>query len=414
MKAQLFGVAFSATLLAACAPIPPPSVLGEVEQVRRGAAAQDARRYAPTAFAHAEKLRVDARRAHEEEDPAGAQILGEQALAAYTRAHVLSRLAHADEVQADARETRATSQAELARVEADQVRAAAELDAVEMKVKVAREAQAVMPSGKADPEREKARVEAAKSLALQARTLCAGARLLLGNAGPGTEPAAGAGGAGQAALAAGSRGAGTPAAPRGGLPAAVTSDLTAQVAEASAAVDKLDAALMAAASASPIDEASRVRARCLKVLTAVRQAGMPVAAGPGGGDVLLKEIAAAPGWDPIRDDRGVVVTLRGLFGKDASLTPAGEKRLQELARFAVSHPEFPLTAVLHADREPSPKEQATWKARADALVRVLGAAQVQHVETVLAGARVPVADPTGPTRSRNARVEIVFVSPRLF
>ena len=45
-------------------------------------------------------------------------------------------------------------------------------------------------------------------------------------------------------------------------------------------------------------------------------------------------------------------------------------------------------------------------------MRVLRAAQVQRVEPVLAGARAPLVDPAGRERGRNARVEIIFVTPQ--
>ncbi|AKT38012.1 hypothetical protein [Chondromyces crocatus] len=393
MKSQVAHAVVVAMLMAACAPIPPPSVLGEVDAVRQGAAAQDAKKYAPGAFAHAEKLREEARVAFEQGDRAGAQMLGERALAAFSHAHVLSRVAHAEEAGAEASKLLEAAGKELSQIEAEQARVAAELDAIDMKHKVAREAQPIAPSGKADPEREKARLAAARALVLQARTLCAAARLLGdGEAGGATAPAAD-------VQATGTAGA--------------TPSLAARLDEASAGVDKLDAALSGSPAVVPIDEASRVRARCLDVLTARRRAATPVTKAPGRGDELLSAIAAAGGWAPSRDDRGVVVTLRGLFGNGGTLTPAGEKQLQELARFAVAYPDFPIAAVLHADKEPTSQEQAAWKSRAEKVVTVLRAARVQRVETVLAGARSPLADPRGPARGRNARLEFVFVSPQI-
>lgn len=382
MNARFAFVAGLSLLAAACRPIPPPSVLSEVDQVRRGAAAEDARQYAPSAFAHAEKLRREASEAFAAGDQAGSQILGERAIAAYAHAHALARVAHAEEAEAGARKALDAAQEELTRTEADQKRVAAELDALDMKLNVAREAQPTPISGQADPEREKARLAAARSLVLQARMLCSAARLLVG---PGDAPVP--------------------------VPAPAAAPAT-RLDEAIAAVDKLDAALAAPVGATPIDEASRARARCLEVLTAARRAATPVSKAPGVGDALLATLSSAGGWAPTRDDRGVVVTLRGLFDGKSGLTPAGEARLRDLARIAAAHPAFPLAVVLHADREPSPKEQPTWQARAEAVVRVLRAAQVQRVEPVLAGARAPLVDPAGRERGRNARVEIIFVTPQ--
>jgi outer membrane protein OmpA-like peptidoglycan-associated protein len=185
--------------------------------------------------------------------------------------------------------------------------------------------------------------------------------------------------------------------------------LPAQLAEATAALDKLDADL-AGSGAAPIDQASRARAGCLAALTAARRAATPVSRAPGAGDALLADLSSAGKWSPARDDRGVVVTLRGVFA-GSGLTPAGEARLRELAAVAAAHPAFPVAVVLHSDREPPAKEVPTWKARAEAVVQVLRSGQAPRVEPVLAGSRAPVVDPAGSERARNARVEIVFVTP---
>jgi len=435
-----------AIFVAACAPTPRPSVLGEIEKVRGGAAAAQAKRLAPDAFAHAEKLRREADAAFEAEDLPGSQALGERSLAAYAHAHALARIAQAEEAEAAARKSLAAAQAELASMEADQARVAAELSALDMKIKVARDAQPITPSGRASPEREEARRAAARSLALQGRMLCAAARLLItpatttpgGESAPaapaapagatapaGGAPKAGATAAGATATAAGATAAGAPkagaaAAPAAGATAAgapkagataagAGGTLETQLAEATAAVDKLEGDLGQSGPA-PIDRASRVRAGCLAVLTAARRASTPVSRAPGAGDALLATLSGAGSWAPARDERGVVVTLRGILDP-SGLTPAGEARLRELATIAAAHPAFPVAVVLHSDREPAPRDEAAWRARADAIVRVLRAGQVQRVEPVLAGARAPVVDPAGRERGRNARVEIVFVTP---
>lgn len=185
-----------------------------------------------------------------------------------------------------------------------------------------------------------------------------------------------------------------------------------QLDEALAAVAKLDADL-ASASVAPIDQASRARAGCLSVLTLIRRAATPVSRVPGAGDALLAKLSAAGTFSPSRDERGVTVTLRGLF-KGNALTPAGEARLSELGRVAAAHPAFPVVAVLHQDRELTKNDEPAWRARADLVVRALKAGNASRVEPVLAGAVAPVVDPTGGDRARNARVEIVFVTPETF
>ncbi|WP_437757531.1 hypothetical protein [Sorangium sp. So ce1389] len=446
---RLATMAVTGALLGACAPIPRPAVLDELEHVRAGAVAAESKRYAPGAFARAEKLRGEALAALDKKDRSGAQILGEHSIAAHAYAHALSRVARAEAAEAEAKAQSSTGEASLAGLEAEQARVAAEVDALDMRIKVARDAQPVVPSGKADADREKARLAAARSLALQARLLCGAARLLIAPAEPasaqpagaqptaaqptGAQPAgaqpAGAQPAG--AQPAGAQPAGaqpttaqpTAAQPAGAQPA--SADLVAQLDAATAAIRKLDAEIAeiggsARAIPAPIDQASRARAGCLAALTAARRAATPVTRAPGAGDALLAELSAAGTWSPVRDDRGIVVTLRGLFAGNA-LTKAGEARLRDLARVAAAHPSFPVAVVVHTDRDISSREEPAWSARADAVVRALGPAPgasaagtspaAQPIAPFIAGSAAPVVDPGGSERARNARVEVVFVTP---
>ncbi|WP_437939433.1 hypothetical protein [Sorangium sp. So ce341] len=425
---RLATVAVAGVVLAACAPIPRPAVLDELDHVRAGAAAAESKRYAPGAFARAEKLRGDALAALDEKDRAGAQILGEQAVAAHAHAHAISRVARAEAAEAEAKAQRSAGEASLAGLEAEQARVAAEVDALDMRIKVARDAQPVVPSGKADADRERARLAAARSLALQARLLCGAARLLTAPAPPGnpqpdgTQPSAAQPGGPQPSAA--QPGAAQPGAAQPSAAQPGSANLAAQLDEATAAIKKLDADLAEAGVAgraipAPIDQASRARAGCLAALTAARRAATPVTRAPGAGDALLAELSAAGTWSPVRDDRGIVITLRGLFAGNA-LTKTGEARLRDLSRVAAAHPAFPVAVVVHTDREISAREEPAWAARADAVVRALdpaqgasaaAAPQAPRIAPFLAGSAAPVVDPGGSERGRNARVEIVFVTP---
>ncbi len=362
--------------LAACAPPPRPPVLGDVDQVRTGTAALEAKELAPAAYAHAEKLRADASVAYDAGDLSGAQILGEQALAAYAHAHAVARIARADGLGEKAAADVKAAQAELAKLDADNARVAAEVDALDLKVKVVRDAQPVTASGLADPDREAARMAAARALGVQARILCSAARLLAGD-GPGEGDAA---------------------------------KLSTQITEATSAVDKLDAALAPGAKLAPIDQASRTRAGCLSALTLVRRSKTPVAVASGAGDALLGELSSAGSWSPSRDDRGVFVTVRGIFSGDA-LSTAGDTKVAEVAKIAAAHPTFPVAVVVHTEKAPAGKEGAALKAKADAIVLALKKKGVSRVAGIVAGAAAPVVDPLGKDKARNARVEIVFVTP---
>ncbi|WP_437652682.1 hypothetical protein [Sorangium sp. So ce1182] len=421
---RLATMVVAGALLGACAPIPRPAVLDELEHVRAGAVAAESKRYAPGAFARAEKLRGEALAALDKKDRSGAQILGEHSIAAHAYAHALSRVARAEAAETEAKAQSSTGEASLAGLEAEQARVGAEVDALDMRIKVARDAQPVVPSGKADADREKARLAAARSLALQARLLCGAARLLIAPAEPaGAQPTAA---QPIAAQPAGAQPAGAQpvvAQPAAAQPA--SADLMAQLDSATAAIRKLDAELAEVGGSArpipaPIDQASRARAGCLAALTAARRAATPVTRAPGAGDALLAELSAAGTWSPVRDDRGIVVTLRGLFAGNA-LTKAGEARLRDLARVAAAHPSFPVAVVVHTDRDISSREEPAWSARADAVVRALGPAPgasaggaspaTQPIAPFVAGSAAPVVDPGGSERARNARVEVVFVTP---
>jgi len=227
--------------------------------------------------------------------------------------------------------------------------------------------------------RERARLAAARSLSLEARMLCGAARLLAGGAAPDEKAKA-------------------------------------QLDEADAALVKVEGELAAATiPAAPIDGATRARAGCLAALTALRRAGSPTSRAPGGGDALLAQISATGGYAPARDDRGVTVSLRNVFA-GASITPQGEARLVELGKIAAAHPTFPVEIVVHTDRPAGPREQDGLKARAEAAARAVekgGGGKVRTLPLV-AGNGVPLADPAGPDRARNARVEVVFVTPETF
>jgi outer membrane protein OmpA-like peptidoglycan-associated protein len=363
-------------LLAACAPPPRPPVLGDVDQVRGGPAALEAKVLAPAAYAHAEKLRGEADAAYESGDLAAAQILGEQALAAYAHAHAVARITRADTRTEKGRAELGAAQAELAKIEADQARVAAEVEALDLKIKVVRDAQPLVPSNRADPDREAARLAAARALSVQARVLCAAARLLASDAPKDSE----------------------------------VDKLKTTIDEAVAGADKLDAALGPSATLAPIDQASRTRAACLSALTLVRRAKSPVTRASGAGDALLTELSQAGSWAPSRDDRGVFVALRGIFAGDA-LSSAGDAKVVEVAKIAAAHPTFPLAVVVHADKAPVAKDEAQLRARADAVVAALKKNGVTKVTGVVAGAAAPVVDPAGKDKARNARVEIVFITP---
>ncbi len=371
--------------LAGCAPIPPPRVLERVEAVRRSPSVVEARRLAPTTVAQADALADQAQRTLEEDETgaiAVAQQLAEEALATYEKARATSRTVLADRRGEAAAKQRDEASEELVGLDADLARQGADVVAMERELAVLTELEMPRASGPAGAEREAARRVATRSLAPDARLLCASAALL-----------------------------GADAATLGPATAEVTA-----VEEASAAPGPV-----------PIDRAARVRARCLDELTRVRRRAaappVPPAGAPSGtqspaataparvevsADALLAELSAAK-LEPSRDERGVVVSVRDVFD-GGKLSARGAARLAELDRVAAAHAAFPVLLVVHDARPGRDEDEARGRARAAAAAAGFPSAAAR-VRAEWAGAAGPVADTRGGASARNVRLEVVFVAP---
>ncbi len=355
---------FVAALALACASTPRPRVLVTLDATGNSPAVLQAKSAAPQAFARAEGLRREAEQAHDAGDPAGAQILGEQALAAFQRAVTLAGVTRAEQRAAAAELSVARVNTELARTEQVQKQLDADAVALELRLKVARETLPMPESGRpASPERELARREAARALTAQARLLCSAARML--------EPK------------------------RATLEPAF---------QKLADVEKA----LATSGPSPIDDARAVRSACLAELTAARRPRTQANPADPASDGLLAELSDAS-LKPSRDDRGVVVTLEAPFDRDDQLTERAASRLADLGGVAKAHPDFPVLLVVHSAAK-IPDARGTSRAEhAAAALRNHGA---PRVETAMVGASLPRVDPKTPGAvARNDRLEVVFVAP---
>jgi len=359
------GIALASTLvLVACASAPRPRIMSDMDAASSGAQAKEAEKLAPQAHARAVALQRDAERAYDDGDQGGAQILSEHAIAAYGHAFVLARRVRAEGEMQKAQAELAKAKKALADLDEKQKRVAAEADDLELRVKVAEDALPLVPNAPASPERERARLDASRALASQARLLCTAARLL---------------DAKQAGLA----------------------DDSKQVADLEQEIDK-------SPKSAPIDRAVQLRSTCLKHLTQARRPATRAAPGAGVADALLAELSQSGQLHPFRDDRGVVVTLRGLFGAKGALSAEGEKVLTLLGRVAKAHPEFPVLVVTHSKKGSGSNDDPQAKTVTDALTR----AGAPHVDASAVGSAQPVVDPARPgAAARNERVEIVFVAP---
>jgi hypothetical protein len=377
----------------ACGSVPiRVAALDDMERVRGSAGANEAAKLAPEAYAHADQERAYAREAHAASDDVGAKLHAERAIAAYGHAFAIARYALATAELVDAQKALDDATTQEAALEASRLRLEQDAEALAEQVRIARDRLLPAPSAAATPEREAARVVAARSIGMQARLLCAAARLVTPDA-RGLADAEGE----VAAL---------------DVPPPTLGRLDARAAAAPAAPPVATGQDRAhdehpSPRPAPIDAAARARARCLDVLTRARRAAGYDAGVP---DALLAELSAAGGWDPSSDERGVVVTLRDAF-HGAELTEAGAARLADLGRVAASHPLFGVQVVVH-DARPHAAGETTDARRADAAVQSLvhAGANPSRVHAELAGALAPVVDPgDAAARGRNERLEVVFV-----
>jgi flagellar motor protein MotB len=350
------------------------ATLDEVERVRVTDATKDAAARAPEAYARAEQERAFARAAHAAGDDVAANLHAQRAMAAYGHAGAVARLAQAVAELADAQKALDDATAQEQSLAASRVKLELEAQELERRAEIARSRLLPATSAEAASDREAARLAASRSLAVEARLLCGAARLA----------------------------------------GAQAADIT----EAEDEVDKLDVRLSPAPPPAPpaakgivrseaIDAAALARAHCLDVLTRARRASRD----EGGADALLSELSASGAWDPTRDERGVVVTLRGAF-QGTKLTEDAEAKIESLGRVAASHPGFGVQVVVHDAQPPASRDEGDAR-RADATVKALvtGGAAAARVKAELAGARAPAVDPgDSRLRARNERIDIVFVA----
>jgi hypothetical protein len=357
-------IALAATLASGCAAAPMHvSALDDVERVRASAAAREGAQYAPELAARAERERAIAEQAHASGDNVEASLHAERAIAAYDHALAVARLARATTELASAEKARNDAVVEQQTLDATRASLEREADDVARQTEVIR-ARWLPAASAAAPERDEARRTAARAMVTEARLLCGAARLVSGSA----------------------------------------DGLNGADEEIAALAKRIDGA----ASGAAIDDSARARARCLDVLTRARRG-----AGHDDGttDVLLTELSQANRWDPTRDERGVFVTLRDAYQNDA-LTEDAQAKLRELGRAAASHPSFGVQVVVH-DATPSAGDSGdARRAKAAMAALVAGGAAPERVASELAGARLPIADPTDAReRKRNERIEVVFVGP---
>lgn len=354
-----------ALLVSGClASVPRPNIFGDLDTARSSPAVRDAERRAPQAHAHAEQLRARAESAQQKRDTASAQILGEHAMAAYQRAVVLSRLAAAEARRGAAEARLAHSERQLQALDEQQKRVLLETESLELRARVLRDTLPLPSNAPAPLARERARLEASRALSLQARLLCASARLL--------EP---------------------------GRPS-----LTRLLAE----LDQVDGRINKQSLPSPLDEATRLRSACLNELSLVRRPNTLSSPATSATDQLLEALSTAS-YEPARDDRGIAVTLRSAYAESGTLKEDSQRKLLALGRVAAEYRDFPVLVVLHTAEN---RDGDHGRKRVDEAAEILRRGGAQRIATALGGDAAPHVPPGRPgARERNERVEVVFVSP---
>lgn len=345
------------------------------EQAQESARNPDDRTAAPEGFAIGDREVELAKKAADDGDDEAAELHSERATAAYRRASILARLVRATQEADDAKTALARATTDKERFAADRQALDREADDLEKRLRVAREAELPKASGPADPAREKARAVAARTLTTQAKLLCGAAKLVA----PGI----------------------------------------AGLGDAESAVSAVERDAAKAGSKAPIDAAGRARAGCLAVLTKARRSTIT---SDEQADALLAELSQAGGapanadakgegpLPPLRDERGVVVTLSRPFDGE-KLARAAEAAVKDLGRVAAAHPAFAVQVVVHtAKGAASTVDEKRGETLARALVE--GGADAKRIGVEQAGNGAPLVDPGDATRNaRNERVEIVFVAP---
>lgn len=338
-------------------------ILADVEGARTTNAAKVAKDKAPQAWAEGEAYQKQAIQAHDDGDDVSAELLAQRALAAFEHAAVLARGTDAIRDTATIEAELAQKETELAALSASRADASRQGEELAKRDALLRALKAPLPSDPTDPQREAARLAAARGLAMDARLLCGAARLL----------------------------------------AKTAADLDAPEKTAADLDKKLDGAVKPA----PIDDAAAARVACLGALTKIRRAGPATSTSP---DALLTELsAAAPTFaGPSRDERGVVVTLRDVFRGNA-LSPDAQKALEGLGRVAAAHADVAVQLVVH-DATPTPG--GLDRAHVAAAALVAAGAKADRTSSEWAATKIAIVDPSdAKNRGRNARVDVVFVTP---
>lgn len=341
-----------ASLLTACSVTVRPVILTELDTIAHGASAEESKTLVPQAYLRAEQLRREAEALAASGKNPLSEIRAERSIVAFSRAQILARIVKAQKRLIDEKTKLAQAETEALALEARRATVVAEVTALENQVLVQREVEPIDSSRISSPDREIARKKALKAALTQARLLCVSAELL-------------------------------------GADKATIDARLATVSELETKVDKNP-------SPVPLNEGIILRSQCQEQLTLVRRPFRAKSPNSEAGELLFKDLSEK-GFGPIRDDRGIVVTVP---------TNTVDSKLAQLAGIAVAHEQTPVIVVVHRNKgEPSAVDvPQSW-------LKQLNEAGVQKVRAESAGSRLAIETGFSPLNAqKNERVEFVFVT----
>lgn len=359
-------LSFSSLVVGGCSTPPAPQTVLDAQALSDSAAASEAEKYAPQAFAQAKKLQAEAEFLQAERQTGEAAAAGEQALAAYHHAIALARAARAEERLDRAKHNRQTMQQELSRLDTLQASVAREADAFELRARVHLDQEPVADESKVSSSRALARRLAAKQLTTEARLLCVASQLL--------KPDSTA------------------------LPPLLL-QLTAL--EKELAVGSREHHLY--------PRSTELRTQCLAQLSAVRRPAVLAHPESAQSDRLLQQLSEQGTLMVYRDDRGIVVNLSSPLEANGTLSAEAAGALRVLGGTAQAHPRYPLLLVVHTARAAQQQTANELAANTKSALLEAGApaVKVQHV-----GNTQPVVSPSlARAAEKNERVEVVLVTP---
>jgi len=366
-----------AVLLAACGGTPPPKSVRDADEISRSPAVRAAHEDAPEAVAEAQRALKHAHDADRDGRREEAARLGAEAAARFDLAILRARAAAAERRIATAERRIADSGQERERHETGRA-------AEERRIEVLRheaESRHVLEEERARAQteeggrakrlpaaeqrlREEAMRIAAGEARVRARMICLAGRALAEDA----------------------------------------AAFDASIADKQSAAERAGRADDARAD---LDAGLAYRDACVRALEAVRATARATAEERSEVEGAVFDAAsAAGGLDPRRDERGVILTLRGLFGRGTALAPAGRAAAEKVAALVK---ERPARVVVEAHGGPD----AATRARAEAFAAALTAAGVDRARIGSAGfgtSRPILPAERGRSDPRDERVEVVIVA----